>query len=305
MSFELKLIILFLDNTFLNLNNKKLTLNLDHNVILVNNLDQAIEDYTQLGFTVSPGGAHAGGISRNALIHFQDGTFLELLVMETGGRTQLLKQMYTSGLLKNYQTTAKYGMAYRFYGRTLDLGGPPPNREGMTDFCLLADHEAGDYSKMQSQNVALTPPYEASRLRPDGQTVSWKMYTALDDALPFFRTDYYPKITRPAAALQHANGVTGTQKIILFVEDYSAAVQSYQQLFKDNPSQQTEDSLIFTLNNGIVEIIDAKNTSRKEDLALVKAQGIGRFAQVMLSNNPDFAQQMQQGNTHGLVFLQA
>ncbi len=278
-------------------------LKLDHSVILVKDLAEAVEDYTQLGFTVSPGGSHAGGISRNALIHFQDGTFLELLVMETGVRTQLLKQMYQTGLLKKYEKTAKYGMAHRFYGRTLDLGGPPPDREGITDFCLLVDQAAGDYIQMRNQGVQLTPPYHASRLRPDGQTVNWQMSTALDDALPFFRTDYTPKITRPTTALQHANGVIGTGKMVLFVDDYATTIQSYQQLLPNQAFEQTEDQLKFTLGNGVIEIVDGNTTIRQQDLALVRAQGMGRFAQVMRTNNPDFAQQMQQGNTHGVVFL--
>jgi len=279
-------------------------LKLDHTVILVNNLDQAVQDYTQLGFTVSPGGEHAGGISRNALIHFQDGTFLELLVMKPGARTQLLKRMYQSGLLKAYQKSAKYGMAHRFYGRALDLGAPAPEREGITDFCLLADHVAGDHLQMQKQGVQLTPPYHASRVRPDGQTVSWQMYTALDEALPFFRTDYSPKITRPTAALQHPNGVTGTQKIVLFVEDYDTTIQSYEQLFSGSPTQQTDDSVVFTLDNGAIEVVNHNKSLRHQEQALVKAQGIGRFAQVMRTDNPDFVAQMQQGNTHGLVFLE-
>ena len=285
-------------------NNDATTLKLDHTVVLVNDLDQAVKDYTQLGFTVSPGGEHAGGISRNALIHFQDGSFLELLVMKPSGRTQLLRRMYQSGLLKNYRKSAKYGMAYRFYGRALDLGGATPTQEGITDFCLLADNVAGDYVKMQHNGVELTPPYHASRLRPDGKTVNWQMYTALDDDLPFFRTDYYPKITRPTAALQHANGITGTKKMVIFADDYVTTINSYRQLFAGNQREETKSTTVFTLENGTVEIIDAHNTSRKEALTLVQSQGVGRFAQVMRTENQDFVQQMREGNTHGLVFLE-
>jgi catechol 2,3-dioxygenase-like lactoylglutathione lyase family enzyme len=38
---------------------------LDHLVILVRDLDRAVRDYEGLGFTVTPGGKHADGLTRN------------------------------------------------------------------------------------------------------------------------------------------------------------------------------------------------------------------------------------------------
>src|SRR5687767_15631793 len=55
---------------------------LDHIVILVNDLEAASADYRSLGFTVTPGGEHADGNSRNALISFADGAYLELIAFK-------------------------------------------------------------------------------------------------------------------------------------------------------------------------------------------------------------------------------
>ena len=52
---------------------------LDHLVILVLDLELASDDYRKLGFSVSPGGEHADGLTRNALVPFEDGTYLELV----------------------------------------------------------------------------------------------------------------------------------------------------------------------------------------------------------------------------------
>lgn len=271
---------------------------LDHTVVLVKNLAQAVADYTTLGFTVSAGGEHAGGISHNALIHFQDGTFIELLAIRGGWRTQILRLMYASKWLKSRRRTARYGMAYRFYGRALDLGS---HREGITDFCLLADNEA--HTRL-AQNLELTPPFGAGRLRPDGQKVSWQMYTSLDNALPFFRTDYVPQITRDPASLQHANGVLGTQSTCLFTNSYTQTVQSYQTLFADNRPKTKADATVFALDNGSIEIID-NSIHRKATFEAVQVQGTGRFALVMKTENePGFFDRIRQGNTHGLVFLE-
>ena len=51
---------------------------IDHLVIAVNDLDQAANDYRQLGFTVVPGGKHPVG-SHNALVAFEDGSYLEII----------------------------------------------------------------------------------------------------------------------------------------------------------------------------------------------------------------------------------
>ena len=52
---------------------------LDHLVILVHDLEEAVRDYRRLGFRVTPGGEHADGLTRNALVPFRDGTYLELV----------------------------------------------------------------------------------------------------------------------------------------------------------------------------------------------------------------------------------
>ncbi|HEV2067768.1 MAG TPA: VOC family protein, partial [Thermomicrobiales bacterium] len=51
---------------------------IDHVVVVARHLDRAIAGAERAGFTVVPGGEHAGGQSHNALIAFRDGTYIEL-----------------------------------------------------------------------------------------------------------------------------------------------------------------------------------------------------------------------------------
>ena len=51
---------------------------IDHIVIAVHSLDSAIDSYRALGFTVVVGGKHPYG-SHNALIGFEDGSYIEVL----------------------------------------------------------------------------------------------------------------------------------------------------------------------------------------------------------------------------------
>jgi catechol 2,3-dioxygenase-like lactoylglutathione lyase family enzyme len=51
---------------------------IDHVVILVEDLDEGVRQYRDLGFTVTPGGKHPR-FTHNALVSFDDGSYLELI----------------------------------------------------------------------------------------------------------------------------------------------------------------------------------------------------------------------------------
>lgn len=48
-----------------------MSLCLDHAIVAVHDLEQAIHDYRSLGFTVIPGGVHANRATHNALIRLR------------------------------------------------------------------------------------------------------------------------------------------------------------------------------------------------------------------------------------------
>ncbi len=54
-------------------------LSLDHSIIAVDDLEQAIHDYRSLGFNVVAAGVHANQATHSALILFSDGTYIELI----------------------------------------------------------------------------------------------------------------------------------------------------------------------------------------------------------------------------------
>ena len=60
---------------------------LDHVVFVVRDLQAAIADYRRRGFTVTPGGEHADGLTHNALVPFADGSYLELVAFHDLGRS--------------------------------------------------------------------------------------------------------------------------------------------------------------------------------------------------------------------------
>ena len=70
----------------------------DHLVIYVSNLEEAITDFTDLGFEVSRGGAH--GATENALIIFSNQVYIELLAWVPVWYTPLLRTVNRLSILQ-------------------------------------------------------------------------------------------------------------------------------------------------------------------------------------------------------------
>src|ERR1051325_156914 len=98
---------------------------LDHVVIAVADRDKAIADYRALGFTVQVGGKHAGRTSHNALVVFEDGTYLELIAWEGPVPSD------------------------RWYAAQMQHG------EGLMDFALLPESAAAAVDEARARGLAL------------------------------------------------------------------------------------------------------------------------------------------------------
>lgn len=168
---------------------------LDHLVILVQDLDGATEDYERLGFRVTPGGEHADGLTRNALVPFQDGTYLELVafVDPEDGRDNV-------------------------WGWREFLPG-----EGLIDYCAASDGLQRDVERLRGLGFEVDGPHEGGRKLPDGREVRWRSASFVQDGrvLPFLIEDTTPRELRVPAgpATEHPNGATGIRRVEISVSD--------------------------------------------------------------------------------------
>ena len=164
----------------------------DHVVIMVPDLDAAIRDYTELGFTVVAGGSHPTG-THNALIAFADGAYVELIAFE-----------------RNNPEHRWWAVAQK--------GG------GLIDFCMRTDDLAGDREAFRKAGVEMQiAPGE--RVRPDGYRLSWTLAQPVPPCAflaPFLIEDRTPREERVPREHRHRNGVTGIAAITIAVEDVAA-----------------------------------------------------------------------------------
>lgn len=180
---------------------------LDHLVILVGDLAQAVDDYAGLGFTVTPGGTHADGLTHNALISFADGTYLELIAF--------------------VDPTSAGDNAWG-WRRYLDAGG------GLIDYCVASDDLAADVQRLQAQGFTLKGPTQGGRKRPDGEELHWlsASFWQAGRELPFLIQDLTPRELRVPGgiATQHANGVTGIRELTIVTADLDRSSASAAKL---------------------------------------------------------------------------
>jgi len=181
---------------------------LDHLVILVSDLDLAAADYERLGFAVTLGGEHADGLTRNALIPFEDGSYFELVTF----------------LNPEDPTDNVWGWR----------GFLP--REGLIDYCVASDDLEADVSRLQSLGFGVDGPDHGGRRLPDGVEIRWRSARIRQEGrlLPFLIEDVTPRELRvpgePAA--EHPNGATGVARLEISTPDVKEAAASLAMLLE-------------------------------------------------------------------------
>ena len=159
---------------------------LDHMVILVGDLGRAIRDYERLGFEVTPGGEHADGLTRNALVPFRDGSYLELVAFV------------------DPEDTRDNVWGWRPF---LSSGG------GLIDYCAASGDLHADARRLEEVGFDVEGPHDGGRLLPDGAEIRWRIARVRQDGrlLPFLIEDLTPRSSRVPAgpSAEHPNGATG------------------------------------------------------------------------------------------------
>ena len=164
---------------------------IDHIVIAAPSLDELIDTWGGLGFTVVAGGRHPYG-SHNALIAFADGSYIELLGF--------------------YEDAPEHPWWDLVHNR----GG------GFVDFCMATDDIRADHAALVSQSVISSELEAGGRSRPDGYRVEWinnKVGGDYQGRIPFIIEDVTPREERLATERTHENGVTGIDRVDLVAYD--------------------------------------------------------------------------------------
>lgn len=182
-----------------------MTLQLDHIVIAVNDLEASIDDYTALGFNVQRGGDHPGRTTHNALVVFADGSYFELIAWKAPAPGE-----------RWWQVLQRHG-------------------EGIVDFALLPQSTAEAVKAAARRGLVLDGPLDGGRVRPDGERLRWQTARPPSPDLPFLCGDITPRKLRvpEGDARVHPNGATGVASLSIAVRDLDATLARYRALLGD------------------------------------------------------------------------
>lgn len=176
-----------------------------HVLCKVDDIGAAVRDFTELGFTVTWGGAPER--AHNALIWFAQGPFIELFELPRA----------FAGLRVPF--TAAYGRSAG--SRLAHWAG---RGEGWRDLALETDDTdlAATRARLRAAGLHASKVVRRSRVRPDGQRVRYQFLAAGPAALPFVVSAYDPP-QRPAEVV-HPNGAEGVETIRYGLPDRQRAL---------------------------------------------------------------------------------
>jgi hypothetical protein len=174
---------------------------LDHVVRVVLDLEAAVAEHGQRGFTVTPGGEHAGGLTHNALVGFQDGSYLELIAF--------------------HDLAAAHGK--HSWAPVAERGG------GWADFALLSNDLRQDVTALG--DLLARPPEDGGRQRPDGLGIAWRV-ARLHRPLPFLIEDLTARQLRvpDGDAAKHPNKTSRVAAIVVGATDPASVTKRYAML---------------------------------------------------------------------------
>lgn len=232
---------------------------IDHVVVAVENLTDAIQDYDRLGFTVTIGGDHAHRGSHNALITFQDRSYIELIAFK---REPPVKDNTWWDLLQ--------------------IG------EGLVDFALVSDDLLSELESLESEGFTITGPMEGGRIRTDGVRIAWRLArlnSAGSERLPFVIDDITDRDLRVPLGddAVHPNCVTGIAGVTVAVTSLPGAGTLYRGLLGE--AHAAGDALRFSVGEQFVQLIEPAD-SESEIARFVASRGSGPFRVTLRGPSP-------------------
>ena len=146
-------------------------LHLDHLIVHVRDLEGATEEWRALGLDATDGGTHPIG-TRNSLVRFPDGTFLELLAIADREKVR----------------EAAPGM----------LAFAELHPDGPMHWALRTDDIAEARRRLEDAGVKLGPTYDGEGRRSSGKVARWRSFQIAEPAFPFLVEYAGPPTSAPS-----------------------------------------------------------------------------------------------------------
>jgi hypothetical protein len=224
-----------------------LAVTLDHVVLRVPDLVQAVAEFKALGFSVTAGGKHPAWDSENALIGFADRAYLELIAfpppVQAGTRLELMQRLAADGSDLLQQRVGSWSAV----------------ASGLVDYAVRTAQMGTELERLRSAGIAMQGPYAGSWERPDGQRVAWEMSIPPGLELPFMCSDVTPLDLRVPGGddIRHANGCRGVTEVVVLCRSLDRAIVGLGRLYAAHHIEQVPGGFRFELPDWSLRVIEA------------------------------------------------
>ena len=212
----------------------------DHVVIFVADLNQAIEDFVQLGFHVTRGGSH--GLTENALIVFSNHAYIELLALKPFWHNPITHLAHQLGLL-HWLLAKKATITSRLLNWVSGELGP-------VDWVVRTDNLAQVEKAWRHAGLTVLKPETFSRKTITDDKVHWYLGGSNNPDLPILIEDITPYAQRvPAATASHPNQATALLTLRLQAQQGKIASHSLSQYLGAQLSPDHQGQQLIELGN--------------------------------------------------------
>jgi catechol 2,3-dioxygenase-like lactoylglutathione lyase family enzyme len=196
-------------------------LKVDHAGICSYQLEPVQQAFADLGLKTEYGGAHATGGTHNALIGFDDGSYIELIAAQ---HPETL-----SGEDAAQWTSLKPDMARACF------------------WAVDVDDIGSSVKEVRQGGLEISDPKDGSRKKPDGTVLQWQTAAVNEGStgniLPFFIQDKTPRSARiqPSASVKGSE-LHGIEVVVIGVNDLQESIRLYRRAFNLPEPEIVENS---------------------------------------------------------------
>ena len=202
---------------------------LDHVVVNARDmLDQAVEVYRRLGFTLTPRGYHTLGSINHCVVFDED--YLELVGIDPQAKT-------VRGELLRYP-------------------------EGLNGIVFATDDAAGLYARLAAAGAPVAPPADFARpvaLADGMHEARFRTVRVAAEAAPYGRVyfcqHFTPELVWRAEWRGHANGATGIARAVILSPEPERTALLYRKLFGDAAVRQTADGFSLAVGEARLDMV--------------------------------------------------
>lgn len=183
---------------------------IDHVSVAGRDLEQLEARLASVGIASEFGGPHSNGATQMAVASFPDGSYLELIALQTNPNEKALAAHYWSKQM-------------------LGEAGP-------TGWAVRSKDVAAEVARLRAAGITVAPPSKSGRERPDGTRLDWETARVGEEPngtfFPFLIRDFTP---RDARAFPNGKPTTvkfsGVKRVVIAVRDLKASAARYRQAY--------------------------------------------------------------------------